>query len=92
MTNNFDDFVNVIKKDPKVRIKIKDMLDRYKRLPYNYQSRIGNDSFIQNVFLEKMINRIGTTLADLEIEIKMKTSRIKYFESKTNSQIFKRVS
>ena len=34
-------FINVIKNDPKVRIKINDMLDRYNRLPYNYQSKIG---------------------------------------------------
>ena len=39
MTNTFNDFVNVIRKDPKVRIKINDMLDRYKRLPYDYQSK-----------------------------------------------------
>ena len=36
MTNTFNDFVNVIRKDSKVRIKINDMLDRYMRLPYNY--------------------------------------------------------
>ena len=34
-----DAFINAIRKDPKVRIKIKDMLDRYMRLPYNYQSK-----------------------------------------------------
>ena len=28
-----DDFINVIEKDPQVRIKINDMLDRYMRLP-----------------------------------------------------------
>ena len=36
-----DDFINVIRKDPEVRVKINDVLDRYKRLPYNYQSKIG---------------------------------------------------
>ena len=30
-----DDFINVIKKDPQVRIKVNNMLDRYNRLPYN---------------------------------------------------------
>ena len=30
-------FVNVVRKDPKVRVKINDTLDRYMRLPYNYQ-------------------------------------------------------
>ena len=33
MTNNFDDSVNVIRKNPKVRIKNNDTLDRYMRLP-----------------------------------------------------------
>ena len=38
-----DSFINIFKKDSKVRNKINDMLDRYKRLPYNYQSKIGFD-------------------------------------------------
>ena len=41
MRNTFDDFVKVIKKDPKVQTKINVMLDRYLKLPYNYQSKIG---------------------------------------------------
>ena len=32
---------------------------------------------------------MGTTIADLDIELKMKKCRIEYSESKTNSQIFK---
>ena len=44
-----DDFVNVIRKDPKVRTKTNDTLDRYNRLPYNYQSNRGYDTLIQNV-------------------------------------------
>ena len=51
-----DDFLNVIKEDPQVRIKINDMLDRYNRLPYNYQSEKGYDKLIQNVILKEMIN------------------------------------
>ena len=43
-----EDFKNVIKRDPKVQTKIKDMLDKYKRLPYKYQSKIGYDNLIQN--------------------------------------------
>ena len=78
MTKTFDDFMNVIKKDPKVRIKIKNMLDRYNRLPYNHQSKIGYDTLIQNVFLKELINIMGTTITDLDIELKMKISRIEY--------------
>ena len=36
-----DAFINVIRKDPQIRIKINNMLDRYNRLLYNYQSIIG---------------------------------------------------
>ena len=58
------------------------MLYRYNRLPYNYQSKIGYDTLIQNVILKEVINIMGTTITDLDIEIKMKISRIKYLENK----------
>ena len=77
-----DDFINVIKKDPKVQTKINNMLDRYKRLPYKNQSKIGYDTLIQNVNLKELICIMVTTITDLDIELKMKISRIKYLESK----------
>ena len=58
------------------------MLDRYMRLPYKYQSKIGYDSLIQNVNLKKLIKILGTTITDKDIEIKMKNSTIEYLESK----------
>ena len=70
--------VNVIRKDPKVRIKINDMLDRYNRLPYNYQPKIGYDSLIRNFILKEMINIMGATITDLDVELKMKNNGIKY--------------
>ena len=73
-----DDFT----KYPQIRIKINNMLDRYNRLPYNYQSKIGYDSLIQNVILKELINIMGTTITDLDLELKMKTSRIENLESK----------
>ena len=78
------DFVNVIKKDPQIRIKINNILDRYMRLPYNYRSKIGDDCLIQNVILKELINIMGTTLTYLDIELKMKSSRLKYLESKNS--------
>ena len=83
-----DAFVNVIRKDPKVRNKINDMLDRLNRLPYNYRSKKGCDTLIQNVILKELETIMGTTITDLDIELKFKINRIKYLESKTNSQIF----
>ena len=39
-----DDFINLIKKDSKLQIKIRDMLDKYVTLSLNYQSKIGYDT------------------------------------------------
>ena len=86
-----NDFVIVIRKYSKVRIKINDLLDRYNRLPYNYQSKIVYDASIQNVILKELINTICTTITDLDTELKMQISRNENLESKTNSQIFKGV-
>ena len=77
-----DDLINVIKKDPQVRFKINDMLDKNSRLPYNYQSKIVYDTLNQNVILKKLINIIGTTIKDIEIELKMKIGRVEYLESR----------
>ena len=60
MTNSFEDFINVIKKGLTVKIKIIDMLDRYNKLLYNYQSKIRYDTLIQNVILKELIDILGT--------------------------------
>ena len=85
MTNNFDDFLNAIRKDPQVRVKISEVLKTYNRYPNNYHSKIGYDALIQNVVLKELINKMGTTITDLDIELKTKISRIKNLEIKTNS-------
>ena len=83
-----EDFVNVIRKGPKVRVKINDMLDRYMRLLFNYQSKIGYDILIQNIIFEELINIMRMTITDLDIEVKMKISRIEYLESKKHLYFF----
>ena len=57
------------------------MLDRFIRFSYNYQSKTGYDSLIQYVILKELINIIGTTITDLDMDIKMKKSRIEFLES-----------
>ena len=79
-----DDFINVIRKDPQVRVKLNEVLERYKRYPYSYQGKTGYDVLIQIVILAELINIMGTTKTDLDVELKMKKSRIEYLESKTN--------
>ena len=58
------------------------MLDRYMTLPYDFQSKIGYDTLIQNVIFKELIKIMGMTIKDLDIELKMKISRIQYLENK----------
>ena len=58
------------------------MLDRFNKLPYNYQSKIRYDSLIQNIIPKELVNIMATTITDLDIELKMKISRIGYLESR----------
>ena len=75
-----DDFINIIKKDPQVCNKINNMLDRYNRLSYNHKIEIIYDNLIHNIILKELINIMATMIIDLEMELKMKISRIKYLE------------
>ena len=75
-----DGFINVTKKDSLVRNKMNDMLDRFNRIPFKYQSKKGYDCLFHNVFHKELINIMGTTLTNLDIEFKMKTSGIKNSE------------
>ena len=61
-------FINIVRKHPKVRFKINDMLDRYNRLSPKDQSKIGYDTLIQNIVLEELLNIMGTAITDLDIE------------------------
>ena len=75
-------FMNVIKKDPFVCMKINNMLDRYNRLTYDYKIEIVYDNLIQNIILKELINIMSIMITDLDMELKMKISRIKYLENK----------
>ena len=68
--NKIDKIINVIKNYPQVQIKRKDVLDIHNRLPYNYQSKTGYETLIQNVILENLIIIMGATIVDIDIEIK----------------------
>ena len=74
-------FINVIKKDPFVCNKINNMLDRYNRLTYDQTIEIVYENLIQNIILNDLINIMSIMISDLDMEFKMKISRIKYLES-----------
>ena len=77
-----DAFINVLKKDPFVCMKINNMLDRYNRLTYDRKIEIVYDNLIQNIILNKeLINIMSIMIRDLDMELKLRTSRIQYLES-----------
>ena len=51
-------------------------------LPYDFKSKIGYNGLIQNVILKELINIMGMTINDLDIELKMKISRMKNLEDR----------
>ena len=77
-----DAFINVIRKDPFVCMKINNMLDRYNRLNYERKTEIVYDNLIQKIILKELINIMSIMISDLDMELKMKISRIKYLEKK----------
>ena len=67
---------------------MKATLDKYNKLPLNYQSKIGYDTLIQNVILKELINLMGTIIVDTDIELKLKISRINFLEIRLLFLIF----
>ena len=43
---------------------------------------MGYDNLIQNVIFKELIKMMGTTITDLDKELKLKTSRKKYLEDR----------
>ena len=76
-----DAFINVNKNDPFVCMKINNMLERYNRLTYDQKMEIAYDNLIQNIILKELINIMSIMISDLDIELKMKSTRIKYLEN-----------
>ena len=65
-------FIRAIKKDSRICNDINLMLDRYMSLPYEFQSRIGYNSLIQNVIQKELINILALIITDLDIELKIR--------------------
>ena len=65
-----DDFIKAIKKDPKICKNINIMLNRYMSLPYEFQSKIGYNSLIQNIILKELINVLSVLIIDLDTQLK----------------------
>ena len=62
-------------------MKKNNLLDRYKRLTYDHKFEIAYDNLIQNIILKELINIMSIIISDLDIELKMKISRIKHLQS-----------
>ena len=63
-------FIKVIEIDPFVCMKINFMLDRYNRITYDHRFKIVYDKLIQDIILKELINLMGTTITDLDIDLK----------------------
>ena len=64
------------------------MLDRYKRIPYIYQSKIGYVRRFQVVIREELINLIGTKITDMDIELKFRNYKTHIFLKASGNQMY----
>ena len=62
-------FINVIKKDPFVCIKLNNMLDRFNRLTYDHKIEIVYDNLIQKNILKELINIMSIMITDFDMEL-----------------------
>ena len=72
-------FINLIRKDPFVCMKINNMLDRYNRITYvtyDHKIELVYDNLIQNIILKELINIMSILISDLDMELKMKISKL----------------
>ena len=69
-----ENFIKAINKDKRICKNINIMLDRYMALPYEFRSKIGYNSLIQNVILKELINMLCLIIIDLDMELKLKKS------------------
>ena len=63
------------------------MWDRYNRLTYDHKIEIVYDNLIQNIILKELINLMTVMISNLDMELKMKKSRIEYLENKKNNNV-----
>ena len=57
------------------------MLDKNNRLTYDRKIEIAYDNLIQKIILKELFNIMSVMIRDLDIELKMKISRIVYLEN-----------
>ena len=74
-------FINVIKKDYFLCMKINNMIDRNNRLTYDHKIEIAYDNLIQNIILEELIKIMSVIIRELDMELKLKISRMRYLKS-----------
>ena len=53
------------------------MLDRYNRLAYDRKIEKVYNNLIQNIILKELLNIMSIMISDLDMELKMKISRIR---------------
>ena len=75
-------FITVVERDPQIQVEIKDILDKYNKFSLIYHSKVGYENLIQKVILEELKHLMSIKILDIDIEIKVKISRLKYLESR----------
>lgn len=90
-----NEIINKIKNDKDVQHEVQNAVLMYNNQNLSTKEELGRNMLIKNTIYNKAIYQMGDTIADMDIEIEEKDSKINYLEKKigiTDKEIIKEMS
>ena len=81
-SQKLSEFEEIIKEDSKVQNETTQTFEEYNKESYSVPPRMGENALLQNKGFEQIINIMGSTIEDMEIEVEQKDIKIKFLENK----------
>ena len=76
------DFIKIIKKYTKIQNDISNIVDKYNNQSYATKSILGKNALIQSSNYIEVVNIMGDTINDMDVEIEQKDNKISFLENK----------
>ena len=81
-SNLMAEFKDIIKKDSEVQNKITQIVEKYNKESHLTQSITGQNALIPSKVIEQVINIMGDTIENMDLEKEQKDKKIEYLENK----------
>ena len=71
------EYIEIIKEDLMVQNEISHTIESYNKEAYSTQSKTGQNGLVQSKVFEQVVNKMGGTVEDMDIEIEQKDIKLK---------------